>query len=128
MGESDPSYEPEFKKRLVLEALRTDENDSSIARDADVHPVTLSRWKNTLLEEAHCIFTSEEDGSELEKYRQQLERLERELEVLRETTVASLSTDQKVDYVDRYRESIGLNRACRLFDLPKSTYYYRTND
>ena len=123
-------YTPEFKVRVVLEALRSRQTNSAVAEANGVHPVTLSRWKTQLLQEAQESFRGD---SPLELARQRwdeakerLASLETELGMLRHMLEAEVSIETKIRYVDQYRDEIGLNRACELFKLPKSTYYYRT--
>lgn len=120
-------YTPEFKAKIVLEALKSSEMDSSIAQAYDVHPVTLSRWKTHFLRNAHAAFESEKGGdqSELLAANDKIEELTEALSLLKEMVEDEVSIDAKIRAVDAIREVYGLNRACDLFGLPKSTYYYR---
>lgn len=123
-------YTPEFKVRVVLEALRSRQTNSAVAEANGVHPVTLSRWKTQLIQDAQSAFRGDTER-ELERQRcteatERLGQLESEFEMLREMLESEVSIEAKIRFVDQYRDQIGLNRACELFKLPKSTYYYRT--
>lgn len=129
MGYSGESYSAKFKMRVVMEAIQSDETDTSIADAHDVHPVTLSRWKNHFWDKAHRVFLSSKPGEQvdrLDELKNRVEELEERLEALREITDEKFDTDQKVEFVEEHRDDIGLNQACEIIDLPKSTYYYRT--
>ena len=49
---STKRYSPKFKFTVVLEMLKSEKSDAEVARAFDVHPATLSRWKQAFLEKA----------------------------------------------------------------------------
>jgi transposase-like protein len=122
-------YDPEFKFRVVLEALTRDENDCDIAREHGIHPVTLSRWKRRLLDDGPLVFeTTERLGKVIESY-ESGRRAEVELEFL-EMLVDyvcehRLGLEDKVEIVEHFESVFGLNRMCRVVGLARSTWYYR---
>ncbi len=129
MPYSGESYSAKFKMRVVLDAIQNDGTDTSIAEAHDVHPVTLSRWKNHFLDKAHRVFLSSKPGEQvdrLDELKNKVEELEEKLDALREIADEKFDTEQKVEFVEEHRDDIGLNQACEMIDLPKSTYYYRT--
>jgi transposase-like protein len=128
------NYTPEFKARIVLQALQARETDSSIAQAFGVHPVTLSRWKTQFERNAPNLFgggdqTDDGPADEIAELNARVERLETENRVLRDVFEEVADIDKKVALVNAHKDEIGLNAACEIVDLPKSTYYYRmTND
>ena len=49
-------YTPEFKSRIVIEALREEETVNEIAAQEGLSPVLISRWKAEFLENAAILF------------------------------------------------------------------------
>lgn len=128
---SSSRYKPKFKAKLVLKALEASEADTEIASAFGIHPVTLSRWKNKFLREAYRVF---EMSDQLRGLNQQVEslsatnkELERINQLLSEELDEHLDIEAKVEFVDKCKETLGLNRSCEVIGLPKSTYYYRVN-
>ena len=71
-------YSAKFKFQVALEALQNpDTPDAEIARQYDVHPVTLSNWKRTLLENGASVFES--GGGEVAALEKKVADLERVL-------------------------------------------------
>lgn len=123
------NYTPEFKAKIVLQALQTRDTDTSIAQAYGVHPVTLSRWKKQLERNASTVFGGGDDDSDMEdelrELRTENEQLKLENTVLREVFEDEVDIDRKVELVDRFKATHGLNAVCDIVGLPKSTYYYR---
>lgn len=76
-------YSPKFKFQVVLEALQSDKSDAEIARAYDVHPVTVSRWKQEFKENGPEVFGGDEEVKEYERRISQLERMlgQKEVEI-----------------------------------------------
>jgi len=49
-------YTPAFKAKVALEALREDQTLNELGQTYGIHPVQISQWKKTLLENAGSIF------------------------------------------------------------------------
>ena len=49
-------HSAEFKARVALEAIRGVKTLSEIARDYEIHPVMVGKWKNEMLEHSSEIF------------------------------------------------------------------------
>ena len=47
---------PEFKKKVVLLAIREEFTVNEIAKKFSVHPVMVSKWKREFLENAQVVF------------------------------------------------------------------------
>jgi len=53
---STKRYSPKVKFTVVLEVLKSEKSDAEVARAFDVHPATLSRWKQAFLEKGPEVF------------------------------------------------------------------------
>lgn len=78
---SNRTYSPEFKLRVVLEALQSEGTDAEIARAYDIHPVTLSNWKKKLKENGSKAFGGDDDLKEKQDKIAKLERMVGQKEV-----------------------------------------------
>ena len=76
-------YSPKFKFTVVLEVLRSEKSDAEVARAFDVHPATLSRWKQAFVEKGPEVFGGSEEVKEYEDRIGQLERMlgQKEVEI-----------------------------------------------
>jgi transposase len=81
MGSKAKRYSPKFKFNVVLEVLRTEKSDAEVARAYDVHPVTVSRWKQQFLERGPEVFGGSEEVKAYEERIGQLERMVGQKEV-----------------------------------------------
>ena len=84
-------YEPEFKARVALEALKGVKTIQQIAKEYKIHPVQVSEWKKTMLQGAPEAFgpgrgkTAEEDfAKERKELRAKIGQLTIELDWLQE--------------------------------------------
>lgn len=73
---SRKTYSAKFKFNVVIEALKSDSTEAEVARRHGVHPVTLSQWKQHLLEHGHHVFETKR-GKDPQQER--IEALERTL-------------------------------------------------
>ncbi|HBM75289.1 MAG TPA: hypothetical protein DD429_07015 [Clostridiaceae bacterium] len=53
------TYSPEFKTKLVLEALRGERTLNEIASENEVHPNMLTRWKTEAIKNFKLLFENE---------------------------------------------------------------------
>jgi len=78
---------PEFKLKLVLEALKGDKTIAQLASENEMHPKQIQRWKNQLLEEGEGIFlhktTQKRSDPDKEKLLNIIDQLTLELEFLK---------------------------------------------
>ena len=51
-------FKPDFKAKVVLEALKGDKSTAELAQIFNVHPAQISAWKKQLLESASSVFES----------------------------------------------------------------------
>lgn len=78
---------PDFKLKLVLEALKGDKTIAQIASENEMHPKQIQRWRNQLLDEAENLFihktTQKKADPDREKLLLVIEQLTLELEFLK---------------------------------------------
>lgn len=56
MSNQRKRYNPEFKAKVALAALKNEETMSELAARFGVHPTMITAWKRTLLDGASDIF------------------------------------------------------------------------
>jgi len=71
---SNKRYTPKFKWQLIVKLLQG-EDQTQVARQYDVHPISLATWKRYALEHGENIFTSSAAAQQLEKRNRDLETL-----------------------------------------------------
>lgn len=76
-------YSAKFKFNVVLEVLKTEKSDAEVARAYEVHPVTVSRWKEEFLEHGAEVFGGSDEVKAYEDRIGQLERMlgQKEVEI-----------------------------------------------
>ena len=76
MKSNGKHYSPEFKFKVVVEALRAEGSgvEGQIARAYGVHPVTLTKWKKRFVERGAEVFGGKEEVKAYEKKVADLER------------------------------------------------------
>ncbi|GEM_PF-6425213 len=67
MAKSRKQYSPEFTFQVTLEVLKSDKPLSEIARPYDVHPVTVSNWKQQFIEKGAEVFGGKEEVKNYER-------------------------------------------------------------
>ncbi len=75
MSNRGKRYSPRFQFQVVLEALKGDRKEVEIARAYDIHPATISRWKQEFLEKGAEVFGKDTTVAEYEKRIKELEQL-----------------------------------------------------
>ncbi len=68
-------FSPDFKARVVLEALSGAKSNAELCREPNLKPQLLSDWKAAFLERAATVFQSDEQRSEEAARIAELERL-----------------------------------------------------
>ena len=59
MKKQKKKHTPEFKARVAFEAVQGLKTQSEIAAEYQVHPITVSKWKNELLSRMPELFAPE---------------------------------------------------------------------
>ena len=69
-------YSPEFKAKVVQEVLKEEKTMAQIASEYGVHPVQLSQWKKTALENLANVFVDDRKAAKQQKAQEaEIERL-----------------------------------------------------
>jgi transposase-like protein len=69
-------YSPEFKAQVVREILTEEKTMAQIAAEYGVHPVQLSQWKKTAMDNLASLFVDERKAVKQQKTQEQkIERL-----------------------------------------------------
>jgi len=78
---------PEFKLKLVIEALKGDKTIAQLASEHGIHPKQIQRWRDQLLEEGENIFIHKQiqkrSDPDKEKLLHIIDQLTMELEFLK---------------------------------------------
>ena len=68
-------FTPEFRAKVVLEALSGSKSSAEICRQHEIGAPLLSSWKATFLERAALVFQGDEQGNSEQGRMTELERL-----------------------------------------------------
>ena len=58
---------PEFKKKVVLLAIKEELTINEIAKKFSVHPVMVSKWKKEFLDNAQIVFEKKSSSSDFQQ-------------------------------------------------------------
>lgn len=74
MGTSRRKFTAEFKKKVVLEALKERKTLAELASEYEIHPAQITEWKKQFLENSEAIFSKgvESKAEDTEKLVEQL--------------------------------------------------------
>lgn len=68
-------FSPEFKAKIALAALRGDRTMAELCRQHRLPDTVISRWKQQLIKQAHCVFASSTPDDVQQQRIDDLERL-----------------------------------------------------
>ncbi|WP_319548583.1 transposase [Desulfogranum marinum] len=90
-------HSAEFKARVAFEAIQGLKTQSEIAKQFEIHPIMVGKWKNELLERMPELFEGKRKQGQggTDKERQQLER-----------KVGQLTME--VDFLEKKCEQLGI--------------------
>lgn len=68
------SFTNQKKFKIVLEAIKGEHQITEIAKEYEVHPNQITKWKKTFLENGHSVFSTKKDtrAEELEETQEDL--------------------------------------------------------
>ena len=72
-------YEPDFKAKIALEALKEEKTIAQISSEHDMHANNVINWKRDLVENASLVFNR---SNQEKAYKQELQKKEEETEEL----------------------------------------------
>jgi len=64
MKKQKRKHTPEFKARVAFEAVQGLKTQNEIAAEYQIHPITVSKWKNELLSRMPEIFATENSSKD----------------------------------------------------------------
>jgi transposase-like protein len=97
MKKQKKKHTPEFKARIAFEAIQGIKTQNEIAREYEIHPITVSKWKNELLNRMPEIFATEDPnkGKTVDRDKENLQR-----------KVGQLTME--VDFLEKKCEQLGI--------------------
>lgn len=90
-------HTPEFKARVAFEAIQGLKTQSEIAKEYEIHPIMVGKWKNELLQRMPELFASKSDKAK-QNSEQEKERLQRKVGQL----------TMEVDFLEKKCRQLGI--------------------
>ena len=97
MKKQKRKHTPEFKARIAFEAIQGIKTQNEIAKEYEIHPITVSKWKNELLNRMPEIFATEDPRKNASKDHEN-ENLHRKIGQL----------TMEVDFLEKKCEQLGI--------------------
>ena len=100
MSNKRKQYNPQFKAKVAIEAVRAVKTVPELSSQYNVHPSVINRWKKQLLEEARCLFEIDQNKKSLQEDKDtQIAELYRQ--------IGQLKVER--DFLVQRSEQLGLN-------------------
>lgn len=90
-------HTPEFKSRVAFEAIQGLKTQSEIAKEYEIHPIMVGKWKNELLQRMPELFASKSDKAK-QNSEQEKESLQRKVGQL----------TMEVDFLEKKCRQLGI--------------------
>lgn len=90
-------HTPEFKARVAFEAIQGLKTQSEIAKEYEIHPIMVGKWKNELLQRMPELFASKSDKTK-QNSEQEKESLQRKVGQL----------TMEVDFLEKKCRQLGI--------------------
>ena len=122
-------YQPGFKAKVALEAVKGRMTINEIAKEYELHPNQISQWKKQFLESMAGIFENSKAGARqpdeelTSQLYEQIGRLKVELDWLKKNLRCSVKA--KRELIEPANGRVSVARQCELLGLNRSTLYYR---
>jgi putative transposase len=124
------SYGPEFKAKVVLEAVLGMKMIDEIAQEHGVHPVLVGQWKKEILEQAGTLFEGKREPKPQDTHESkdrlygEIGRLKMELDWLKKKA-RTISVAKRMAWIERGGAN-ALLRQCELTGVARASVYRRT--
>jgi len=122
-------YNPKFKARVAIEAIRGERTLSQLGSQFKVHPIQIAKWRKAALEQLPELFV---DGrtrkgrtveAESNALYEEIGRLKVELDWLKKKLACS--TEDLRALVDPSHADISVRRQCQLLGVNRASLYYQ---
>lgn len=133
MGNKRKSFNPEFKSRVVIEALKEKQTLNEISKKYEVHPNQITIWKKQAKTKLPEIFNRGAINKEIKKQKELIDRLHKrvcqldeELSWLKKKKSKLLNVAKIRALIEPDNKKISITRQCELLGLQRSSYYYKS--
>ena len=73
-------YSPEFKARIVLQVLQGEKELGEVAKEHNINPNLIRKWRTTFLEKASMVFEDpEKEAAKAKRKEESLEKKQRQM-------------------------------------------------
>ena len=135
MSTKRKTYSAEFKAKVVLEVLESEQTINEIASKYELLPANVKNWKKLFLENMSLAF---DKSTVVKEYKEKIETLEKsndqlakkvgnlsvEKDFLVEKLQSLVSSKSRKTFVDT-KHNLSVNKQCKLLHIAKSTLYYK---
>ena len=126
-------YSADFKTDIVLQAFRKDKTLASVAEENNLAASMVTDWTKRARKLLRAGFMrggqkSEDKKHEEEKQllRDEVTRLQSEIEWLEEICDEVLSKEQKKELIEERESAPSIARQCEILGIPRSGWYYKS--
>lgn len=121
MKKKRKTHSPEYKAKVVWEALKEKSTLEALSDKFGLHPVLISKWKGLVKKNVHRVFKADEPPSFPEQ--KELDELRIGVAWLRERCTQTVEEKKKL--IDTDHPELSISAQCKLLGIPRSSFYYR---
>ena len=137
MSKKKKTYSADFKSKVVLELLSTEQTIAQIASKYEISAKSLIDWKKQFLDNASLAFDIsgatkaykdeiEELKAENDALAGKLGRATIERDFLEKKLDSSVSLSSRKDMVETEHGNLSIARQCEILHIPRSSFYYES--
>ena len=123
-------YEPEFKFKVALDAVKCKQRVSNLVTKYEIHPWQIYQWRQVLLDRGHETFDRTHQGNERNSsIDKKLQKLELELQWLKSKILLNdelIPRKIRRELIEQHNSSISISRQCELLGVNRSSIYYKS--